>query len=44
MNHIKIADTTLADAKSTLSFKQKLEIARKLEKLGVDAKLFSRSN
>ncbi len=37
MNHIKIADTTLADAKSTLSFKQKLEIARKLEKLGVDA-------
>ena len=37
MNHIKIADTTLSDAKSTLSFKQKLEIARKLERLGVDA-------
>ncbi|MBQ3266136.1 MAG: hypothetical protein IJH07_10210 [Ruminococcus sp.] len=37
MNHIKIADTTLSDAKSSLSFKQKLEIARKLERLGVDA-------
>ena len=37
MNHIKIADTTLSDVKSTLSFKQKLEIARKLERLGVDA-------
>lgn len=37
MNHIKIADTTLSDVKSNLSFKQKLEIARKLEKLGVDA-------
>lgn len=37
MNHIKIADTTLADVKSNLSFKQKLEIARKLERLGVDA-------
>lgn len=37
MNHIKIADTTLSDEKSTLSFKQKLEIARKLERLGVDA-------
>ena len=37
MNHIKIADTTLSDAKSALSFKQKLEIARKLERLGVDA-------
>ncbi|MBQ3284516.1 MAG: hypothetical protein IJH40_02630 [Ruminococcus sp.] len=37
MNHIKIAETTLSDAKSTLSFKQKLEIARKLERLGVDA-------
>ena len=37
MNHIKIADTTLSDAKSPLSFKQKLEIARKLERLGVDA-------
>ena len=37
MNHIKIADTTLSDVKSNLSFKQKLEIARKLERLGVDA-------
>ena len=37
MNHIKIADTTLSDAKSSLTFKQKLEIARKLERLGVDA-------
>ena len=37
MNHIKIADTTLSDPKSTLTFKQKLEIARKLERLGVDA-------
>ena len=37
MNHIKIAETTLSDEKSTLSFKQKLEIARKLERLGVDA-------
>ena len=37
MNHIRIADTTLSDAKSNLSFKQKLEIARKLERLGVDA-------
>ncbi len=37
MNQIKISDTTLSDAKSTLSFKQKLEIARKLERLGVDA-------
>ena len=37
MNHIKIADTTLSDAKSSLTFKQKREIARKLERLGVDA-------
>lgn len=37
MNHIKIADTTLSEAKSNLTFKQKLEIARKLERLGVDA-------
>ncbi len=36
MNYIKIADTTLSEPKSNLSFKQKLEIARKLEKLGVD--------
>ncbi|WP_407385872.1 alpha-isopropylmalate synthase regulatory domain-containing protein [Ruminococcus sp.] len=37
MNQIKIADTTLSDVKSSLTFKQKLEIARKLERLGVDA-------
>lgn len=37
MNYIKIADTTLPDPKSNLTFKQKLEIARKLERLGVDA-------
>lgn len=37
MNQIKIADTTLADVKSALTFKQKLEIARMLERLGVDA-------
>lgn len=37
MNYIKIADTTLSDPKSNLTFKQKLEIARKLERLGVDA-------
>lgn len=37
MNHIKIADTTLFEEKLNLSFKQKLEIARKLERLGVDA-------
>ena len=36
MNHIMIADTTLSDPKSNLTFKQKLEIARKLERLGVD--------
>lgn len=36
MNYIKIADTTLSDPKSNLTFKQKLEIARKLERLGVD--------
>lgn len=37
MNYIKIADTTLSDPNSNLTFKQKLEIARKLERLGVDA-------
>lgn len=37
MKQIKIADITLSGAKNTLSFKQKLEIARKLERLGVDA-------
>lgn len=37
MKQIKIADTTLSGAKSALSFKQKLEIARKLERLCVDA-------
>lgn len=37
MKNIKIADTTLSGVKNSLSFKQKLEIARKLERLGVDA-------
>jgi 2-isopropylmalate synthase len=37
MKQIRIADTTLSGAKNNLSFKQKLEIARKLERLGVDA-------
>ena len=37
MKQIKIADITLSGAKNNLSFKQKLEIARKLERLGVDA-------
>ena len=37
MKQIKIADITLAGVKNGLSFKQKLEIARKLERLGVDA-------
>ena len=37
MNYIKIADTTLSDPKSNLTFKQKLEIALKLERLGVYA-------
>lgn len=36
MKQIKIADITLCDVKNNLSFKQKLEIARKLERLGVD--------
>ena len=36
MKQIKIADITLSGAKNSLSFKQKLEIARKLERLGVD--------
>lgn len=36
MKQIKIADTTLSGVKNGLSFKQKLEIARKLERLGVD--------
>lgn len=36
MKQIRIADITLSGAKNTLSFKQKLEIARKLERLGVD--------
>ena len=36
MKQIKIADITLLGVKNGLSFKQKLEIARKLEKLGVD--------
>ena len=37
MKQIKIADVTLSGVKNSLSFKQKLEIARKLERLGVDA-------
>ena len=36
MKQIRIADITLSGAKNSLSFKQKLEIARKLERLGVD--------
>lgn len=36
MKQIKIADMTLSGARNGLSFKQKLEIARKLERLGVD--------
>lgn len=37
MKQIKIADITLSGVNTALSFKQKLEIARKLERLGVDA-------
>lgn len=37
MKQIRISDVTLCDSKNNLSFKQKLEIARKLERLGVDA-------
>lgn len=37
MKQIKISDVTLCDVKNNLSFKQKLEIARKLDRLGVDA-------
>ena len=37
MKQIRIADATLSGSKNGLSFKQKLEIARKLERLGVDA-------
>lgn len=36
MNQIKIADTTLCRDDSVFSFKEKLEVARKLEKLNVD--------
>ncbi len=36
MNTIKIADTTLCPQGNTYSFKEKLEIARQLEKLHVD--------
>ncbi len=36
MNRIQIADTTLCPQGSTYSFKEKLEIARQLEKLHVD--------
>ena len=37
MKQIKISDATLCNVKNNLSFKQKLELARKLERLGVDA-------
>ena len=37
MKQIKISDVTLCDVKNNLSFKQKLEIARKLDRLNVDA-------
>ena len=37
MKQIKIADITLSGSNNSLSFKQKLELARKLERLGVDA-------
>ncbi len=36
MNTIRIADTTLCREGDTLRFKEKIEIARQLEKLGVD--------
>ena len=36
MNHIIIADTTLCSTQNSYSFKEKLEIARQLEKLSVD--------
>ena len=36
MKQIKIADTTLCREDSAFSFKEKIEIARQLEKLGVD--------
>ncbi len=36
MKHINIADTTLCGAQNNYSFKEKLEIARQLEKLCVD--------
>ncbi|HAQ64145.1 MAG TPA: hypothetical protein DCR23_06760 [Ruminococcaceae bacterium] len=37
MKKIRIADTTLCREDSSFSFKEKIEIARQLEKLGVDA-------
>lgn len=36
MKHIRIADTTLCREESAFRFKEKIEIARQLEKLGVD--------
>ena len=36
MKRIKIADATLCCAESSFSFKEKIEIARQLEKLDVD--------
>ena len=37
MKNIRIADTTLCRENNSFSFKEKIEIARQLEKLGVDA-------
>jgi len=36
MKNVKIADTTLCRENNSFSFKEKIEIARQLEKLGVD--------
>ncbi|MBR2721638.1 MAG: hypothetical protein IKB75_02550 [Clostridia bacterium] len=36
MNRIRIADTTLCSGNGTLTFKEKIEIARQLERLNVD--------
>lgn len=36
MKHIKIADTTLCRKDSAFGFKEKIEIARQLEKLNTD--------
>ena len=36
MNQIKIADITLCQENGTFTFKEKIEIARQLERLNVD--------